>query len=257
MKQKRIVILFSGGLDSTYLAWRNLKDGHEVVLKTIKIENNENKTKMEMTAIDKIHAELYKEFSNKVTLDKEFVKVNINTSFTCSLRFSQMPIWIFSSLFLSSDFDEIQIGYVMNDDAVSHIGDLKRMYSSYQPIYSRKLPKLSFPIIKRKKYELLEELPNNYKNLVVFCETPNINEDGTNRECGTCHSCKRYMFEEIFMERFEKNHLKTQENSNNLLVDYDPPGVLQIEENKQISSMEIEIEVNPEDITQVNKMVEI
>lgn len=44
---KKVAILFSGGLDSTYLVWKNLKEGNVVLPIYVEIENNEVKTTME------------------------------------------------------------------------------------------------------------------------------------------------------------------------------------------------------------------
>ena len=48
---KKVGVLFSSGLDSTYLVWKNLKDGNTVVPIYIEIENNKRKTILEKNRI--------------------------------------------------------------------------------------------------------------------------------------------------------------------------------------------------------------
>lgn len=50
---KKVAVLFSSGLDSTYLIWKNLNEGNEVFPIYITISNNENKTILEK--IDQIY----------------------------------------------------------------------------------------------------------------------------------------------------------------------------------------------------------
>ena len=49
---KRVGVLFSGGLDSTYLVWKNLKEGNTVVPIYLEIANNEDKSKLEKNRIE-------------------------------------------------------------------------------------------------------------------------------------------------------------------------------------------------------------
>ena len=48
---KKVAVLFSGGLDSTYLVWKNLKDGNEVQPIYIEIQNNKVKSTIEKNRI--------------------------------------------------------------------------------------------------------------------------------------------------------------------------------------------------------------
>lgn len=194
---KNILIPFSGGLDSTYLVWKNLKEGNKVTLVYFEIENNNTKVTLE-----KVHREyLINQFRNEFSYDK------LNTS---NLKYKisangihneygliQVPIWMLGAYFASNQcYDEIQMGYVMNDDALSYLEEIKNLYEAYQPFSQKPLPKMTFPIIKEMKEEMINDLPHNYKLFVYSCENPRILDNNKKeivyRFCGDCVPCKRY-----------------------------------------------------------------
>jgi hypothetical protein len=196
---KRVAVLFSGGLDSTYLVWKNLKDGNHVVPIYVEIENNHIKTVLEKNRVELLHKEFEKEFpcdydGRKIRDINYALKVSVGTS-ESSLYFKQMPIWIFALMYCQSlEIDELQIGYVGNDDAISYLNDLQNIYNSYQPIFETMKP-LAFPLSKYHKYMMVTELPKQYLKLVVSCEQPTIvgKEDVEiiqYEPCGVCTPCK-------------------------------------------------------------------
>lgn len=198
MKSKKVAVLFSGGLDSTYLVWKNLKDGNEVKPVYIEIQNNEAKTILEKNRIEL----LYKEFENDFnTNERKICRINYAVSagvhaYGESLYFKQIPIWIFGMVFLQSlAVDEIQVGYVANDDAISYLNDIQKIYKSYQSICEPMI-ELKFPITKMKKWQMARELPKKYLNLTITCENPTIigskNEKFVEYEpCCECDPCKK------------------------------------------------------------------
>lgn len=200
---KKVGVLFSGGLDSTYLIWKNLKEGNEVYPIYIEIGNNIYKSILEKNRIDL----LYRKFEEEFDVNGEFdyqtrihradygLKVDVN-SHGDGLMFKQMPIWLFGMVFqCGNKLDEIQIGYVMNDDAISYINDIQKIYKSYQSISDKLIP-LKFPLVKTSKYQMAAELPPQYFELVVSCENPRIvgSEEAPIVEyepCCECDACKK------------------------------------------------------------------
>ena len=105
---KKVAILFSGGLDSTYLVWKNLTDGNEVYPIYIEIENNQNKTILEKNRIKLLWREFKNEFNYNKLINKSLLhdiqyvlKVNVSSR-EDSLYFKQIPIWMFAMAFLQS-----------------------------------------------------------------------------------------------------------------------------------------------------------
>jgi hypothetical protein len=175
-----IAQFFTGGLDSTYLLYKNLKAGHTVTPHYVEIANNGNKSKIERQQLVKIHALLYKEFPAQLNNPKLITKTEIWKSYDSGLKFAQIPIWLFATNYVDQDvFDEIQMGYVSNDDAVPFVSNMQNFYKAMDWLmyeqYNR--PKLTFPLLKQNKYEMLRVLPSNLKELIYSCENPNVSDD--------------------------------------------------------------------------------
>jgi hypothetical protein len=219
---KKVAVLFSGGLDSTYLVWKNLKDGNEVTPVYIEIENNKTKSTIEKNRIELLLEEYRKEFNRKINNIQYAVSVGVNAN-EDSLYFKQMPIWIFGMVFLQGmDVDEIQIGYVSNDDAISYLDDIQNIYKSYQPICEPMKP-LVFPLIKTKKWKMADELPEQYRKLIFSCENARIIGSETAafieyEPCCECVPCKNIIatdyyntrsFPEIYKKKILMQHARS------------------------------------------------
>jgi 7-cyano-7-deazaguanine synthase in queuosine biosynthesis len=208
--KKNIAILWSGGLDSTYLLYNALKEGNTVTAFYINIMNNKNKTKMEKNAINNLKIELEKlNLKNfRVVFPFSINVENVNES----LEFQQVPIWIFALTQIlngglshkSYNFDEIQIGYVSNDDALSIIDEISKVYNSLVKLFSNssiKKAKLTFPLKRIKKDRIIQELPESLLYEVVWCESPTIYPSGLFRTCENCSPCKTYKEKTLFRNR--------------------------------------------------------
>jgi len=200
---KKVAVLFSGGLDSTYLLWKNLNEGNEVYPIYIEIANNINKTILEKNRIELLCKEFNKEFKNGNLYNISYI-MNINVSANeSSLYFKQLPIWILGLMFLQSlNVDEIQIGYVSNDDAISYLDDIQNIYKSYQAVCEPMKP-LVFPLTKMKKYIIASELPIQYRKFIISCENPKIigSKDVEFIEyepCCKCVPCKTIISNEYY-----------------------------------------------------------
>jgi len=143
MDNKNILVAFSGGLDSTYLVYDNLKKGHNVTGLYIEIKNNDNKVLVEKYQIEKISELFYKEFPTLFSLD---MGSEIFVPRAGDLSFKQIGIWLLGLLYHgSSRYDEIHIGAVMNDDMISFIDDIQKIWESYTWLNDKNHPPLLFP----------------------------------------------------------------------------------------------------------------
>lgn len=237
---KKVLILFSGGLDSTYLMWKNLEEGNTVYPIYVNIGNNENKTKVELQQC-KLMIKRFQDAYLSRCRDHHTI-MDLTVYGNCNeVSLLQMPIWIMGVIYSNrlADVDEVQIGYVMNDDAISYLDEIKKLYYSFKPLMNledKPLPKLSFPLIKEKKWFMYEKLPWEWKNLTFSCENVRIIEEKeipiTNVDdleeplklsptmktllplkkviefqlCGECHPCRRQKAENIFNKSQEYNY---------------------------------------------------
>lgn len=206
---KRVSVLFSSGLDSTYLIYKNLKEGNYVLPVYVDIKNNESKSIVEKQNITMLYELFAKQFGyDKIQKPHIVASIDINlyNSYSCGLKFKQIPIWLFVLNYISNGPDsEIQIGYISNDDALSYIDDIKKFYNSHKWLHTKKLPALKFPLIRMTKEEIIRELPSEYCPFITSCENPVLEpyyfkgklNDGTihkmqyYKPCGYCHPCER------------------------------------------------------------------
>jgi len=220
---KNVAVLFSSGLDSTYLVWKNLKEGNVVIPIYVEIENNEIKSIIEKNRVKLLCKEFRKEFDDTKSMferkqvhDVVFaIKVGVHAN-EGSLYFKQVPIWLFSVVFLQGmdNIDEIQIGYVSNDDAISYLEDIQNIYKSYQTI-SEPMKPLVFPLTKKKKYDMAHELPKQYRDLIFSCEMATIigSKDAEiikYEACCDCVPCKHIIADDYYgfgeyPEQYHKN----------------------------------------------------
>lgn len=243
---KNVMILFSGGLDSTYLMWKNLKKGNVIQPIYLEITNNENKVLVEKQQITLIVDELKKEFDKDINVDFPiiFEVIGIN----CNVSFSQPLIWSLSMAFaIKKNTDEIQIGYVVGDDALGSLTNIKKLFNSTKPFTYRHIP-LKFPLIKKTKHMLMDELPEQYHKLITSCENPKLEKFGIKYKgssyrffepCCDCVPCEKIISHNYFgsknirkkyeypvykkrkqeIEDYEIKHgLKEKENKNELNI---------------------------------------
>lgn len=205
-KNKTVLLFFTGGLDSTYLLWKNLEMGNTVTPVYIEIKNNKNKTKIEKQQIKYIWSLLKDKYGDKLNSIQFGFEIGLNDSGTVSLP--QAPLWITFALYAQNPHlhDEIHIGYVQDDAATgSYIADMEKMYYSFLPL-THGLAELKFPLRQKAKYEMICELPEELFNSVITCENPVIkpykisnafNYDYQDNDyrfwkpCGYCDMCNK------------------------------------------------------------------
>lgn len=184
----RVAVPWSGGVDSSYLIYKNLMDGNEVHAVSVRLNNNPDQRDREQSSRKIISEWFKKEFPDK------FFESDIGNEILVyggiNMVLSQPPLWVlFCHYGLNLSYvDEIHFGYIMNDDAISYLSDVENLYKSYSPFTYGKQPKLVFPLIKMKKYQIMDKLPKFIMDNISFCEMYN------NTNC-SCESCKRHKFE--------------------------------------------------------------
>lgn len=179
---KHYLVSWSGGLDSTALIYRLLKGGHRVSALYTNILNNAEKADRELRAIQIIR-DVFETNSNFKYLGHNDIHVNVS-SYTC---LAQVPAFICSLVYATSEhYDAVAIAYVLNDDAISYVNDIQRIWNSYRSM-KIDLPPLSFPLSKASKQELYGDLPDNIKHHITWCEEADLSSVHT---C-SCKPCKR------------------------------------------------------------------
>lgn len=182
---KKVLIAWSGGLDSTYMIQYYLEQGYTVDVVTCNLGNAwPTQMKREQAAIKKMMKGYFKDKPVRL-LGSSHIKFDGNCFGTLAL--SQVPVWLFNLVtYLQHDHTEVAIGYVMNDDAMSYLDDVRAIWSAYSGLLFRELPPIVFPLVKYKKTMIHDRLHIDLRKHVTWCESPE-KED----QCGTCPSCKK------------------------------------------------------------------
>jgi 7-cyano-7-deazaguanine synthase in queuosine biosynthesis len=180
----KYLVPWSGGLDSTCLINDLLSKGHTVDALYTNINDCAQDTR-QLNAVQAMTKEYF--FRYKFTLKVDTIvgmglgPVGVNSP----IMLLQVPIHIFNLLKYIDNYDYVALAYVMNDDAVSFLDNIKKIYNSYQGISNKPLPKIAFPFSKKNKKMVFNMLPAELIQHITWCESSH--EDN----CGVCGSCKR------------------------------------------------------------------
>lgn len=183
--QKRVLIAWSGGLDSTYLIQHYLEQGYGVDAVACNLKNA-YPTQMKR-----------EELARKRMLKKHFRGKDVTLVGTSTMQFdgycfgalglSQPPIWLLNLLvYLRQEHTEVAVGYVMNDDALSFLDVISGIWNSYAGLVQFPLPPLVYPLMRYKKTRIWNEIHSQLRDMVTWCENPLKND-----RCGHCASCKK------------------------------------------------------------------
>lgn len=242
-----ILIPFSSGLDSTTLVYNALEKKEKFKVCYINIKNNVHKTRLEKQQRSKIIKLFEKKYNTHIS-DSDSIEIEVNGNQVVSLP--QLPAWIMGLLYvIDPNVTEIRMGYCMNDDAISFVSDIKKIWKSYQSVCESKLPKITFPLLKFKKINYIGKLPDEIMQEVYFCENPssvskesnltlekklrlikniksglsskirwsgpsiNKQEDIIWNDCGNCGSCIRAKNDGVFLWYKRNNYLVTSEKT--------------------------------------------
>ena len=116
----------------------------------------------------------------------------------------QLPIWMSAIMSTTpDDANDICIGYVMNDCAMSYLSDIQSFISSYRKNLAPNFPKIKFPISKYNKEMIYDEIFSELKQHVVWCEIPKYtgNNDIKFEPCGKCNSCQHSPLYKLYAEK--------------------------------------------------------
>lgn len=219
---KRILQLYSGGRDSTYLLLKNLEDGYDIDVQYNIFNPSDNK----YVIINKFiflwnMYNICKKYPNRIRINYN----NVADNCCVNMVLSQQPFNIYSlALGMRGDCEikECQMGLISQDCGLSYIDELKSLYKSamkfthYYEKYN-KIPPLKFPLIKKVKLDILNKLSNNSlsKSLIYnTCSSPiiqffKIEKNSiklTISECEHCDTCEHL---EMGMLRYHAPYAST------------------------------------------------
>jgi len=218
----KILQAWSSGFDSTCLLYKNLREGNEVYPIYIDSKRIDKvKRECELRAIKEITETLGKQFNNYYTklYYHENVEVFVGSEGVGNGYSYQPFLWImglFNHVISNPhiDFDEVHIGYIMNDDALSFIEDLKILWNHLFKfnrttiLGNKKIPRLEFPLKYFCKQDVLTSLKEaNLLNSCWTCENPEF-INGQFYHCATCTPCTHLKPFIYLLDKSHKNNVR-------------------------------------------------
>lgn len=247
MTTKHPLVVFSGGMDSTYMLWEELKKGN-VYTCYFTAGQHHYKAEKEIEQRSKIISMLESLTGNSVIEDTivrlggymgiEMVQtrrrddyVTHDTNNPPDFLWSQANKWLFAALYVSngrSKHSSIMIGNVMGDDITVHQADQIAAWKHLQA-FTKSVPiPLEFPLTYVTKRVIFPQMPLDLLELIWVCELPEKSDLETHA-CGECHACmdqlvqvwldehhRHWEHSKSFKEYMEKR--REQLNNNQLIV---------------------------------------
>lgn len=201
VKGSKVLIPWSGGMDSTYLVYKAIMAGCEVTTAYYEIENNSIKVKAELKARNEMmdyFRTLASEHGTRYYDRGTIFKMNTGGGFNISPIgvFSQTPLWVLASAYYAADYDCVAMGFVQGDETISWQKEYIHLFDAYKKIRrdftEPSKVKLIFPISRTKKDAIHYLLPIELKYKTWTCEDP-INIENSLYECGCCLPCKTHL----------------------------------------------------------------
>ena len=206
--EKRPLVLFSGGLDSTYRMWQHTKAGTKVDYLYILGGQGEIKALVEQAAVARIIDWLYTNHGDERV---HHAKANVAYSVvrfgnSPSVAWAQAIPWLVSALErVDPKFHSVvEISYVMGDEILSQIDNFKAAWKAMWSIAKNgEFVPLEFPLIMTSKQTILKEMPPKLYDLTWVCEKPNTDVFDGVKACiaverqlrSLCHACETRLTE--------------------------------------------------------------
>lgn len=181
------LILFSGGLDSTYLVSKRLTEGPVDIL-YVNGGQCKEKMRLELEARDKLIEKMNSYYPHKIQgqyeiLDPLYLHDGKNKKWT------QPNAWIQGAFrVITSRHSLLEVAYVKDDGAYfgQYLPRIKDQWNTTLEVgYANEHIPLEFPIVHMSKLEILENIDKRLLCDIWVCETPN-----DSKPCGCCGPCK-------------------------------------------------------------------
>lgn len=217
--KKIVIVLYSAGLDSTYLLLKELDKGNYV----IPVVNHLNSDDLDYNYLLHYIIQLNMHHLYRTNLNRLIYSAESQIRNSSSFSYYQQVYNAMSIFTLGYNFlqyvDEVQIGLTLKDEGISYIPELRTLFNtSLKMIPNEEVPlktKLTFPLSKMNKETIAEKLDKlqkkNHTDLkVMSCENPFARVENDDRNvvmtikcCETCNSCQRNISEHL--ERLNKD----------------------------------------------------
>lgn len=207
--EKIPLILFSGGLDSSFLLSERLKEGNCDVL-YVNGPQGQVKADAELEARDKIIDYLHLGRKGRVERRPLYDGQSINMVPVEHVA-GQILAWFFAAM-LEYDHrrhSKVEMAYISGDSANYDLPGVKQAWDILATTIKKQAIPLEFPLIYVTKQSIMERIDPELYSMVWVCETP-VNYKVEWRDklaakaCGECIPCLRRAAEEFVWEKVNK-----------------------------------------------------
>jgi len=191
MCDKRPLVLWSGGTDSTCLVIELLTQG-DIDIMYVDLKNNENQQRHEKTAIRKLRCIINDaNLKGKIVNEHSF---GYNTISVTKTMYVQPALWITAVAYIANINTHcgVNIAFIKYDAAWHYKTEIHAVYDAMNNLVcdGDTVP-LVFPYEWKTKVDLINDLKDfiyyeQIMNLIYYCES------GKKGNCGECSSCKRH-----------------------------------------------------------------
>ena len=200
------VIMLSGGLDSTYLLFQQLRDTTSIIhihhVQVRKCGGTQNQWRAENYTIPKIIKWMKNNFPNKRIefTTSRFEYFNQYWPGWDTTYYTIIALEVAKSIYAQNIYSNIKIalGIEKNITRDPLLGQRVNEYMEvFNAITSRMVNKPQFikPIVHLTKMDFIKDMPKELKNLTWSCRVPQ-KVGGEFIPCGRCHSCLELAFAE-------------------------------------------------------------
>lgn len=179
-----ILLMFSGGLDSTGVFYKLIKEKRKLHVHHLYLVNKENRQKAEDVAVTGV-CEYMKNLGNFNYTESFHEYPSYNNSFIWD---SDLYNFIAGTICLSlKNVKEVAIGRTKTDSSRSIDERAKRGTIIFESFNTN--TKKVYPLIDLTKKEIYESMPEDLRNLTWSCRTPIYYSNGDIKKCGKCKAC--------------------------------------------------------------------
>lgn len=198
--QRVPLILFSGGLDSTYLLFEALETT-DVDILYVKGPQGDNKITCELNARENILEWLAQNRPFKVR-NKDIIDIS-QATVTQDGKYRQILPWFFGALTIADSYkhSSVQIAYISSDGSSNHATTIGWAWDYLGSSTKNKKVDLAFPLIDVSKQDIMKRMPYELYKKIWVCEIPEKIENDVEptvvwKHCGTCETCINKQTEE-------------------------------------------------------------
>lgn len=184
MEKPEVLIMFSGGLDSTGVFWKYIQENKNLHVHHLYLVNKENRAKAEDKAVKDVveYMARIRSFGFSESYH-EYPCYNNNFMWDSDI-FSFMA----GSICLSfKTIRQVAIGTTASDISPNLSERIKRANKIFEAFGSN--AQKVYPLAHMKKKQIYDMLPEDLRNLTWSCRTP-VYDGEDIKKCGRCKTCK-------------------------------------------------------------------